>query len=977
MMFHLYRLNYLSLLFVLFITTGCTGLMRTSSHWAEHTLKRLTLREKIAQMMIYRMNMSYKDIPIEKWEEIMNLIESDGIGGIHLWAGDGSSSLVIMNKMQELSKIPIIFDADIEKGLKERFPSGTDLPPMMAITATGNPKNAYDSGRIAGLEARAVGIHWNLSPVVDVNNNPENPIINTRSFGEDPDQVSEYAVQYIRGLQDNGVLATAKHFPGHGDTETDSHSSLAMIPSDSSRLWSLELKPFQAVINSGVDAVMVSHVHAPDYQPEADDPATLSKFWVTDILKEKINFNGIIITDGMGMGGITKNYSDEFALITAVQSGCDIIIQNYDFKGSINAVEKAVLDGRISKQRINESALKMLRMKQKAGLNLNRLVNLDHMLSHVGQKESKETSKRIAAESITCLRNKNNLLPFQITSRDTLYIIDIYDEEHKHSMSLVTGEIIRSEIPVKAFQVDESDSRMVLEAVLKSIPPESLILINAFVSPKAWKDRIFLPDDETEFVRRIVHKSERIILASLGTPYLLQEFPEVGTYLCAYKGTNLMQVALANALLGREKISGRLPVSIPGLAARGSGLDLEKVDDPIVEKKSEPGPELIRVLPSSVGADVSLLSELMESAIADKSWPGGVLLAAKDGQIFYHQGHGYHTYNNKYPVRSSDIFDLASITKVIATTSAVMKLLEQGKLDLDKSVVSYLPEFKGKQSKYFKHKKAITIRHLLTHTSGLPPFKRYYLIDDNIQTRLDSVFNTEPIHSLGDSTIYSDAGLITLGKLMERVSGHPLNELVDSLVFKPLGMNTTFYNPPLEKLHRIVPTEIVEGYRLGLIHGEVHDENAHSLGGVAGHAGLFSTAKDLSVFSQMMLNKGLYGWMRIFQTQTVELFTTKANVVEESSRCLGWDSPSGEASGGVFLSDSSFGHTGFTGTSLWIDPEHKMIVILLTNAVYPNRQMKSPKYFEWRQRIHSGVYETVGIREQNPNLKWIDRWATQ
>ena len=288
-----------------------------------------------------------------------------------------------------------------------------------------------------------------------------------------------------------------------------------------------------------------------------------------------------------------------------------------------------------------------------------------------------------------------------------------------------------------------------------------------------------------------------------------------------------------------------------------------------------------------------------------------------------------------------------------------------------------MPEFKGKQSKYFKHKKAITIRHLLTHTSGLPPFKRYYLIDDNIQTRLDSVFNTEPIHSLGDSTIYSDAGLITLGKLMERVSGHPLNELVDSLVFKPLGMNTTFYNPPLEKLHRIVPTEIVEGYRLGLIHGEVHDENAHSLGGVAGHAGLFSTAKDLSVFSQMMLNKGLYGWMRIFQTQTVELFTTKANVVEESSRCLGWDSPSGEASGGVFLSDSSFGHTGFTGTSLWIDPEHKMIVILLTNAVHPNRQMKSPKYFEWRQRIHSGVYETVGIREQNPNLKWIDRWATQ
>ena len=318
---------FMSLLLIM----SCSFLPNQSQDWAERTLKELSLREKIAQMMIYRMNMNYKDIPIEKWEEIMSLIKGDGIGGIHLWAGDGSSSLVIMNKMQELSKIPILFDADIEKGLKERFPSGTDLPPMMAIAATGNPQNAYDAGRISGSEARTVGIHWNLSPVVDVNNNPENPIINTRSFGEDPDQVSEYAVHYIRGIQESGVLSTAKHFPGHGDTETDSHSSLAKIPSDSSRLWSLELKPFQAVVNSGVDAVMVSHVHAPDYQPEADDPATLSKFWVTDILKEKINFSGTIITDGMGMGGITKNYSDEFALLKAVQAGCDIIIQNYDF----------------------------------------------------------------------------------------------------------------------------------------------------------------------------------------------------------------------------------------------------------------------------------------------------------------------------------------------------------------------------------------------------------------------------------------------------------------------------------------------------------------------------------------------------------------------------------------------------------------------------------------------------------------------
>ena len=351
-----------------------------------------------------------------------------------------------------------------------------------------------------------------------------------------------------------------------------------------------------------------------------------------------------------------------------------------------------------------------------------------------------------------------------------------------------------------------------------------------------------------------------------------------------------------------------------------------------------------------------------------------MLIAGKGGKIFLHDAVGYHTYDKKRATRKSDIFDLASITKVIATTSAVMKLVEQKKLSLDDKVVKYLPSFRGKQSKYYKHKNEITIKHLLTHTAGLPPFKQYFLMDTDYKVRIDSVFNTEPILQLEEETKYSDVGLITLGKLLEKVRGVSLDKMVDSLIFQSLGMNTTFYNPPSEIRHRIVPTEISEGYRTGLIHGEVHDENAHSIGGVAGHAGLFSTASDLAIFSQMMLNGGKYGWKRIFKEETVKLFTTRANVVEGSSRCLGWDSPDGKASGGVFLSDNSFGHTGYTGTSLWIDPENDMFVILLTNAVHPNRSYKDPKYFDWRQKIHSEVYKSVGIVEKNPNLKWRREW---
>jgi len=935
-------------------------------------LKKLSLREKIAQMMIYRMHLKYDSITPEKWEEITRLVSGDGIGGIHLWSGDGSSSLAFINEIQKRSKVPIIFDADIERGFGQRFPSGTDFPPMMAITATGNPKNAYEVGKIVALESKAAGVHWNLSPVVDVNNNPLNPIINTRSFSDDPDIVGEFSFEYTKGLQDHGMIATAKHFPGHGDTQTDSHSSLAMIPSDSSRLWSIELKPFRVMADAGIDVVMMAHIHAPDYQPEADDPATLSRFWVTEILRERLGFDGAIITDAMSMGGITKNYSDDYALVKAIQAGCNIIIQNYDLTGAIDVVERAVLDGDISVDQINSSALKMLQLKDKVGLNLSRYVSMDFMMENISTGENRETASRIASESVTLVRDKKGLLPLSASGKDTIYVFDIYDQEYKHSRSTVTAKIIAERFPVRSVQIDESDKKPVLNAIIKSIPKNSQILINAFVSPKEWKDRIFFPANETYFVRELLKKSDRIILASLGTPYLLQDFPEVSTYLCAYKGSSIMQNALADALLGFKDISGRLPVNIPDLYEIGSGIFKQKKIQTEEISEYKPGTHIKRVLPRTVGVDNSYLDSFMESAIEDSAWPGGVLLAAKGGNIFHHQGHGFHTYDRNHPVRSSDIFDLASITKVIATTSAIMKLVDQYKINIDKPVVTYLPDFEGKKKKHKKQKSTITVKDLLSHSSGLPAFKQYYQMKKSRDLILESIYNTEPIRMIGDTMIYSDVGAIILGELVEKVSGLSLNKFTDSLVFEPLGMSTTFFNPPKEKIHRIVPTEIDPNGNL--IHGYVHDENAHSLGGVAGHAGLFSTAKDLAIFSQMMLNKGIYGWKRIFRQNTVELFTTRANMIPESSRCLGWDSPSGASSGGVYLSDASFGHGGYTGTTLWIDPENEIIVILLTNAVHPNRENKEPKYFDWRHRIHSAVYESLSLKEKNPSLELRTRW---
>ena len=941
--------------------------------WAESTLDKLTLREKIAQMMVYRMNMHYLNYNSDEWKEIEDLISSDGIGVLHIWFGETGSALTMLNKIQRESKIPILVEADIESGLGRRYPGAVTLPPMMAIAATGNSKFAYEAGRISAEESRGVGIHFNLAPVVDVNNNPKNPIINTRSFGEHPDSVIKYSREFIKGLHDHGMLTTAKHFPGHGDTETDSHSSLAQIPSDSARLWQIELPPFKNAIESGVDAIMVAHVNSPEYQIHSEDPATLSKFWIQDVLRSKMKFDGVIITDAMDMGGIVKKYSDSYALIETIKAGSDIIIQNNQMKKSIDLVEKAVKNGIISEQRINVSALKVLKMKERLGLHKNKIISMDDTHISVGKKSNFDLASEIGNRSITLVKNNDNILPLKPKSNDTFYIVDLYDGANNHNESIVTKSLRENGYKVRSFQIDKSDSLIVANHILDQIPSDGLVLLNAYANPVEWKENIFLPSVEADFINRLIKKCSTVIITSFGSPYLIQDFPEAPVYICAYKGSSVMQKAFLNALMGESDINGILPVTIPGIAKRGSGINLKSIKWEKKEQSWIPGKEIKRIRPNEISVKVDETKQMLLEAVADSAFPGGVILAAKNGEIFLHKAFGYHTYSKKKPVMRGNIYDLASITKVVATTSALMKLVDEKKLSLDDKVITYLPEFIGKQKMFFDQKSMVTIRHLITHTSGLPPFKKYFLMDGNIQTKIDSIMNTEPEIPLNQKMIYSDIGLIVLGKIIESVSQSSLDEYVDSVVFKPLGMKTTFYNPPIEKIKRIIPTEYSSLYGETII-GYVHDENAKSIGGIAGHAGLFSTASDLSIFSQMMLNGGIYGWKRIFKSQSVTNFTKRANTIEGSSRALGWDTPSGQSSGGVYLSASSFGHTGFTGTSLWIDPENQIFVILLTNAVHPNRNYKNPNYFDWRQKIHSSVYEELGFSEKRNDLEWRERW---
>ena len=968
------RLHTILFLFTLFLN-GCGKNYTKDASWAMETFGKLSLRQKIAQMLIYRMNMRFLSSSSKKWQEIQSLIETDGIGGIHIWYGDVGTSLTMLNKMQKYSHIPILVDADIEHGLYQRFPEGTELPPFMALAATGDPDLIYAAGKIVATEGRSVGIHLNFAPVVDVNNNPRNPIINIRSFGEDPDQVSIYGKAYIRGLQDHGMLATAKHFPGHGDTEKDSHSSLAQIPSDALRLWTIEIKPFTNAIRSGVDAVMISHVHAPDYQFNADLPATLSKFWVTDILKDSLGFKGVVVTDAMSMGGITNSYSDSYGLIAAVNAGCDFIIQNDDFKGSIDVIEQAVIDGIIPEERIDESALKILRMKEKIDLNNNSVIEMIDAQGSLRDSSFQITANRMATQALTLVKNETKFFPLKLKKMEKLYIVDIYDHKNDHSESITTKALRNLGANVHSFQLDESDKKYVSSSILKEIPKESTVIVNAFVSPSSNKNRITLSRSQEIFIKSLAKKTKKILLNSYGNPYLIENFPMVKNYICSWKGNKIMQNAFVRAVTGRENISGKLPITIPGVANKNFGIMVNKKPIWFYQKPiQERGEKLKWVMPAEVGADVTALDLLLDEAIADSAWPGNVLLAAKDGQVFYHEANGYHTYSHQRRMSPSDIFDIASVSKAVSTTSAVMLLLEKNKVSLDMKVYKIIPQLIQKKDKASKARKNITIKHLLTHTAGFPAFKQYYLMDIETKDILTDICDTELLYEPGTKTIYSDLGLILLGKVVESIAGMSLDAFMAKNLFQRLNMDNTFYNPPDHKLRRIVPTEIVSGYRSGLIHGEVHDENAHKLGGVAGHAGLFSTAGDLAKFSQCMLQGGIYGKKRFFKEKTIQQFTAQSLVDSSSSRCLGWDSPSGEASGGIYISDKSYGHTGYTGTSLWIDPTHDLFVILLTNAVHPNRNRKTPKYFDWRQRIHSAVYESLGITEKNTKLILKERW---
>lgn len=918
--------------------------LQLSSSWVDETLSRMTLEEKVAQLVFERADGGYLSADDERWTYYERLVRERKIGGFVFFAGDVYEYVMQINKLQAASDVPLLIASDFEFGTAMRVRRATLFPRAMLVGATRNPRYAYEMGKVIAREARALGVHQDYAPVVDVNNNPMNPVINTRSFGEDPQLVSEMAAAFTRGLQEGGVIATAKHFPGHGDTDVDSHLDMPVLPFPKERLDSLELVGFRRAVDAGVMSMMIAHLSVPAYDTTAGLPATLSRPIITDLLQNQLGFKGLIVTDAMTMQGVTKAFSTAEAAVRSVKAGTDLVLLPPDMDVAIDAIVGAVRRGEITEERINASVRKLLALKHSLGLVENRFVDPNAVASIVGCAEHRRLAKQIARDGITVVKNDNNVLPLQKNNLKKIVGIAFGDLEDPttgaYFRSLVRSRVQRYE----DLRVDNRSNKIEYDSVLARAATGDILLIHMYVATRSEMMTGFFKPQQAEFLNNLIKLNKPTVVVSFGNPYLLSAFPSVQAYLAGYSQADVVVEAAVEAIFGEIDTKGKLPITIPGGSPYGTGLELPKVtlryDEPL-----------------AAGFDPERLQrvdDVMKQAIRDSAFPGGVVLAAHNGVVGYHKAFGtyeYDPYSRQVDVNT--IYDLASVTKVIATTSAVMRLVDENKLRLDDPVVRYIPQF-GQRGK-----ERITLYNLMVHNSGLPAWRRFYDFCTTPQCVLDSVFATPLQYRTGDSTVYSDLGLITLGKVIEIVAGTTLNRYVDSVFFKPLGMNSTMYNPPRSLWNRIAPTEVDTFWqRTGVaVRGRVHDENAATLGGVSGHAGLFSTASDLAVMMQMLLNGGTYGGVRYFRTETVQKFIARQS--DKSTRGIGWDTKNlaGYSSAGRLFGPKSFGHTGFTGTSLWADPERNLFVILLTNRVYPTRN--NTKIFDVRPKVADAVVEAL------------------
>lgn len=907
--------------------------------WADSVLRTLSLRSKVAQLFMRWIPGSFRDTTTKEYAETRRWVIEDSLGGFIISIGTPAELAAKSNSLQRLSRVPLLFAADIEFGPGQRLiPGGAVFPPAMGIAATGDTALSCAHGRITAEQARAVGIRWVFAPDVDVNIDPANPIVNTRAYADRASVVTRFAAPFVRCAEAAGLLTTAKHFAAHGAAHVDSHIATPVVSLTRPQLDRADLLPFRAAIDAGTSALMSAHVALPRLSGDSI-PVSLNPRVLRRIVREEWGFEGVIVTDALWMGGASKSAAsgaDAGSLaVRALIAGNDVILDPAEHKLMIAAVVRAVEDGAISVARLDSSVRRVLVAKAKAGLDRDRFVDERAVASRVPDRVADSVAAAAVRRSLVLARGSVAASPVARLRRgDTLRVFSYLDEGEHPAAGVSPGLAFAGELAallgprgvvVDAVAWTPRTTPSFADVVRKARGARAVVLA-PFVRPLALKGTIGLPPAAEGVFRAVMAVRPDPVVVSFGDPYLIHQLPAVRTYLLAWNPWSPeAERAAARVVAGSADAPGQLPVSLEGRMASS------------VSSPSAPTAAARAIVQRAL---LDSLTRVLDGGVADSAFPGAYAVVGTRGGVTASYGAGRIDWPASAPrPNEHTLWDLASLTKVVGTTSAVMQLVDQHRLALGAPVRRYLPAWTG------PNKDRVTLRQLLTHSAGLPASVKYYKQATTRDSVLRLVYATPLDTAPGARTLYSDVGAMLLGEVVERVAGEPLDAYLSRHLFAPLGMTDTRFvrvgpGAPSAVARarlaaRAAPTER-DPWRGRLVRGEVHDENAYVLGGVAGHAGLFSSAHDLARFARALLGDGRLGSARVFAPGTVARFTTAADPAA-SSRALGWDTATGDNSAGHLMSPVAFGHTGFTGTSLWIDPANGVFVLLLSNRVNPTR----------------------------------------
>ena len=944
--------------------------------WVDSVMKTLTIDQQIAQC-IWIAGYSNSDISHEV--EVTDIIKKYGVGGIVFFQGTASKQAELTNYYQKISKVPLIIALDAEWGVGMRLENVSKFPYQMTMGAIRNDSLIYQFGKVVASQFKRMGIQVNFAPVLDINVNAQNPVINYRSFGENRERVTEKGMMYMHGLQDNGILATGKHFPGHGDTNVDSHLDLPLITHNRSRLDSVELYPFRKLIAYGIGSIMVAHLNLPSLDTTTGLPSTLSHVIITGLLKNDMGFKGLIVTDAMNMKGVTKFFKPGEADAKALEAGNDVAEFVTDVEATIRETKNYILQKKLTADDIANKCRKVIALKYWSGLNKPLIINDENIDKELSPSISKALIHDIYANALTLLTNNKDIIPIRDLRNIKIATLAI----NRDNVSSFQKRI-SSYFPADQYFIDPADSTA-SKALLKKLSGYDLVIGAVFDLDQRPNMGFGIKPELINFLDKLI-RNNKTIITWFGNPYGVDKVPvlqKADGLLLAYQENDYTEDVSAQIIFGGIGANGTLPVTINDKWLSGYGI-------------ITPGNLRLQYgVPENAGLSSKLLNSKIDSIVnvglKAKAYPGCVVMAARKGVVVFQKAYGYQTYDDRIMVKDDDLYDLASITKISSTLPGLMLLNTEGKFDPDKTLGFYLPDFKK------TNKGNIGMRDFLTHQAGLTPFimfwketikkngefkprtfsfgpsKKFpYEVAQGLYMHKNyrkKMFNEIKKSKLGEKKyVYSDLTFIIAPEIINRLTGQKWYEFVTDSIYKKIGAMEMGFNPYKKfPIDRIVPTEYDSLFRKQLLHGTVHDEAAAMQGGISGHAGLFSDANDLMKLMELYRRMGEYGGQQIIGKNVMEEYTKVQFPANNNRRGLGFDKPllnnsqlsENDSYPTRSASPESFGHSGYTGTFVWVDPVSEISYVFLCNRVNPTRRSEQLYNLNIRSGILKAIYDSI------------------